>query len=186
MDPRDCGKQRRMVAAGDLLLARLIVVVGHQVHCVDILGHLSHLGMLKKIRSCADSGGNVKMWLMRLSGHFVETGAQFLEQQGVVSFVLGPEGVSRAWLAGKFPVDVQAIEIVVGNKRLNAIDENRPACRRQRCVRESARPQPASDRNQDGEARVVFLQRVECGEVGCVRRDVPSTMRPKAQYWRKR
>jgi len=68
----------------------------------------------------------------------VEPASQLFQEEGVVLLVLWPKNVSVSDGSGIFPIDIQAIELVVAHKLDSAVDKCLPAGGSQHHIRESS------------------------------------------------
>src|SRR5580658_5372684 len=108
--------------SGDLFGAGLVIVVGHQVHGVDILLNLCHLGMLDEIALSADGNGKKESSVKALLFP-VEAVAQLAQQHGVVLLVLGAKAMARPGHPWILPVDVESIELILVDEFDYALNE---------------------------------------------------------------
>src|ERR1700730_11644664 len=88
----------------------------------------------------------------------VESAAQLFQEEGVVLLVLRPKNVSVSDGSGIFPIDIQAIQLVVAHKLNSTIDEGFSARGGQHHVRESSRPPPSTHRHYNMQLGIHLLQ----------------------------
>ena len=160
------GEQGRMVP-GNCIGGRLVVVVRHQVHRINILLHLVHLGMREKLGRSAGSNGDIEP-PVKLLFQLVEAHAQFFQQQRVIPLVLGAKMTFGAGQPRIFPVDVQPIELMAIHKPGHAGDEDATALSGQRHIGKCSRPQPSAHTDEHRQGGVFLLQRHQRGHVPIV------------------
>src|SRR5579862_506746 len=155
------------MVAGDRVRSGFVVVVAHQVDGIEVSLHLCHLGVLEETLVGARGNSEVEV-LVRALRFAIEAFAQSLEEQREVSLVFGTEVIGRPRHSRIFPVHVETIEVMARDEVGGAFDEGLAAVRGQRGVREIARPEPASDGDEDSESGIGFLEREELSQVGVV------------------
>jgi hypothetical protein len=67
--------------------------------------------------------------------------------------------------SGIFPIDVQAVQVVLMKEVHDALNEDLSALRGERSVRKIVGPEPSADGNQDGEAGIILPQTGQEGVV---------------------
>ncbi len=122
-----------------------IKVVGHEVDGVDVPLDLIHLGVLEEFAGSTGSDGDIEP-AMQPSLFAVEALAKFGEQQGVVLFVLGTEGVAIPRLIWILPVDVQPVEFVPLDEADGAVNEACTRARGEGGIGESSRTRSSRQR----------------------------------------
>src|ERR1700733_26561 len=149
-------KQRRMMACGRIG-ARFVVVVSHQIDRINVPLNLCHLGMIEILIRSSRRNREVEppVTPFRLP---TESLSQLFEQQSKILLVFSAEGVAGSDHARIFPVDIETIEIIAGEKVHNTLDKERPALRRQRDVGEVGRPEPSANRDENRERRILPLE----------------------------
>ena len=157
------GEQGRVMSGGRVRRA-LVVVVGHQVHRVEISLRLLHLGMIEKLGGRSGRNGEIEI-PAELLFQRIEALPQFLEQQRVSPLVLGTIVVCGSGQARILPVDVQPVELMLSDELGHAVNKDGAALFGEGDVGEAARPEPSARGDEHSQGRVLLLQRNQSGQV---------------------